>query len=252
MRRTRLNALWMFLLFVVVSQVVEAGLQIGLAASHVIDTHDHSWRPSIFIYWETASFLACIATTLLVGRLQHRRLREYGYATDGALRQVLWGSFWGLVAPSALIGMIAALGGFTFGSLAMSCQRLAFYTIGWLVAFFGVGIAEETTFRATAQITLGEAIGPWPAAIMISTIFAALHYFGKPGENLADAFSVGLLGLFMAFTVIRSGSISYAVGSHALFHYPPMSLYAPPHSGNTRQPVPTKLLTGGYHRTHSL
>src|SRR5260221_10942646 len=188
MRRARLNALWMFLLFVVVSQAVEARLQIGLAASLVIDTHDHSWRPSIFIYWETASFLACIATTLLVGRLQHRRLREYGYATDGALRQVLWGSFWGLVAPTALVGMIAALGGFSFGTLAMGGQKLAIYTIGWLVAFFGVGIAEETTFRATAQITLGEAIGPWPASIMISTIFAALHYFANPDEYFSDTF----------------------------------------------------------------
>ncbi len=84
--------------------------------------------------------------------------------------------------------MIAALGGFTFGSVAMSGQRLAMYAIGWLVAFIGVGLAEEATFRGTSQITLGESIGPWPAAIAISAIFGAVHYFLKPGENLADAF----------------------------------------------------------------
>ncbi len=74
-----------------------------------------------------------------------------------------------------------------------------------------------------------------------------MHYFLKPGENLADAFSVGLLGLFMAFTVIRSGSIWYAVGFHALFDYAALFLYGAPNSGNQGQPVPTKLLTGGYH-----
>lgn len=246
MRRTRLNALWMFLLFVVVSQVLEGLLQWAIGRTNLVD-NDRTWRPSIFIVFEAASAVAMIATSLVVCWPQRRRLRELGFALDGAGRQLLWGSFWGLVAPSALIGMIAALGGFSFGTLAMSGQRLAIYTVGWLVAFFGVGIAEETTFRATAQITLGEAIGAWPAAIVISTIFAALHYFVKPGENLADAFSVGLLGLFMAFTVIRSGSIWYAVGFHALFDYAAIFLYGAPNSGNQGQPVPTKLLSGGYH-----
>jgi membrane protease YdiL (CAAX protease family) len=191
--------------------------------------------------------VATIGASLLVCWLQRRRLREVGFAGDGALRQALWGALWGLVAPSALIGMIAAFGGFTFGSIAMSGQRLALYAIGWLAAFIGVGLAEEATFRGTAQFTLGESIGPWPAAIAISAIFGAVHYFLKPGENLADAASVTLLGLFMAFTVIRSGSIWYAVGFHTLFDYAAMYLYGAPNSGNNFQPVPTKLLTGGYH-----
>jgi len=237
----------MFIVFVVFSQLLEAGLQYGLAMSHVIDTSDHSWRPSIFVYWEAAAFLAAVVASLVVCWLQGRRLRELGFAGDGALRQVLWGAFWGLVAPTALVGAIAAFGGFTFGTVAMSGQRLATYAIAWLVAFIGVGAAEEAGFRGTPQITLGETIGPWPAAIVISAIFGAVHYFLKPGENLADAASVTLLGLFMAFTVIRSGSIWYAAGFHALFDYAAMYLYGAPNSGNEGQPVPSKLLTGGYH-----
>ncbi len=245
--RNRLASLGMFFLFVVLSQALAAGLQFGLAMSHVIDTNDQSWRPSIFIGWETAAFVASVAVSLLICWLQGRRLRELGYDGTGVVRQILWGSFWGLIAPTALIALIATLGGFSFGTVAMSGQKLALYTVGWLVAFFGVGVAEEAQFRATPQITLGESIGPWPAAIAISTIFALVHYFLKPGENVADALSVGLLGLFMAFTVIRSGSIWYAVGFHALFDYAAMFLYGAPNSGNGGQPVPTKLLTGGYH-----
>ncbi len=247
LRRTRLNAFWMFLLFVVASQAFDYALGEGLLRAHAVDVNDRTWRPSIFIWFESVSFAAMIGASLLICWLQRRRLRELGFGAKGALRQGLWGAFWGLVAPTALIGMIAAFGGFTFGSIAMSGQRLAIYAIGWLVAFIGVGLAEEATFRGPAQITLGESIGPWQAAIAISAIFGAVHYFLKEGENLADASSVTLLGLFMAFTVIRSGSIWYAVGFHTLFDYAAMYLYGAPNSGNGGQPVPTKLLTGGYH-----
>jgi membrane protease YdiL (CAAX protease family) len=248
LRRTRLNAFWMFLLFVVVSQALDFALEEGLARTPLVNVNDRTWRPSIFIWFELVSFVAVIGASLFVCWLQRRRLREVGFAGDGALRQALWGALWGLVAPTALIGMIAAFGGFTFGSLAMSGQKLAIYAIGWLAAFTLLGAAEEATFRGAAQFTLGEAIGPWPAAIAISAIFGAIHYFLKPGENLADAASVTLLGLFMAFTVIRSGSIWYAVGFHALFDYAAMYLYGAPNSGNNDgASIPTRLLTGGYH-----
>src|SRR5258708_3077160 len=51
----------------------------------------------------------------------------------------------------------------------------------------------------------------------------------------------------VAFTVIRSGSIWYAVGFHALFNYAAMYLYGAPNSGNDGRPIPTRLITGGYH-----
>lgn len=246
LRRTRLNAFWMFLLFVVVSQILENGIGFILVTGHFVDPTDRTWTPDKFIWWEATSFVIAIVASLAVCWLQRRKLRELGFAGNGALRQVLWGSLVGLVAPTLLIAVIAACGGFSFGTLAMSGQKLVLYTLGWFAAFVGVGLGEEAGFRATPQITLGEAIGPWPAAIVLSTIFALVHYFLKPGENLADALSVGLLGLFMAFTVIRSGSIWFAVGFHALFDYAALFLYGAPNSGNEGKPIATKLLTGTY------
>jgi len=76
----------------------------------------------------------------------------------------------------------------------------------------------------------------------------ALHYFAKPNETIADALSVGLLGLFMAFTVIRTGRIWWAVGFHALFDYAALFVFGAPNTGNQGgQPLPTKLLAGGFH-----
>jgi membrane protease YdiL (CAAX protease family) len=247
-RRTRWFAFLMFLLFVVVSQVLEAAVPFAIVKLGWIDSSDQTWRPTLFIWYEAVVFGAALVAALVVCWVQRRRLRELGLAPEGALRQMLRGSILGLIAPTLLILGIAALGGYSFGTLNMSGSRLAVYTLGWLVAFFLVGLSEEATFRGPSQVTLGEAIGPWPAAIVISLIFGAIHYFLKSYENLADATSVALLGLFMAFTVIRSGSIWFAVGFHALFDYAALFVYGAPNSGNNDgQPIPTKLLTGGYH-----
>src|SRR5262249_31302372 len=80
----------------------------------------------------------------------------------------------------------------------------------------------------------------------LSAIFGAVHYFFKPMETVADALSVGLLGLFMCFTVRQTGAIWFAVGFHALFDYAAIFMFGAPNSGNGGNPVSTKLLTGVY------
>src|ERR1051326_9076403 len=231
--RTRLGAFVLFLIFIVLSQLIEWGLGTLALRLHLVDISDRTWRPSLFIAFEGVTALAALGASFAIVAIGRRSMRELGYAGNGA---------------GKLIVAIVALGGFTFGAFAMHGTQLAAYTLAWLVAMFGIGLAEELTFRGPAFLLLGETIGLWPAAIVASAIFAALHYFGKPGENLADALSVGLLGLFMAFTVIRTGSIWFAVGFHALFDDVALYVLGAPNSGNhAGEPLPTRLLTGGYH-----
>jgi len=246
--RTRLGAFVLFLLVVVISQLAEWGLGTLALRMRLIDVSDRTWRPSLFIAFEGVSALAVLIASLAIVAIARRSMRELGYAGNDAGKLIVAGSAIGAAAPMLLIAAIAALGGFTFGTFAMHGAQLAAYALAWLVAMFGIGIAEEMTFRGPAFLLLGEAIGLWPAAFVTSLIFASLHYFGKPGENLADALSVGLLGLFMAATVIRTGSIWFAVGFHALFDYVALYVLGAPNSGNNAgQPLPTRLLTGGYH-----
>jgi membrane protease YdiL (CAAX protease family) len=247
-RRTRLNAFLMFIVFTVAVNVFQPALGAFLVfVAKVIDANDRTWHPSTFIWWEAASFIACFAATLIVAWLQRRQLSELGYRLRGAFGQLWRGSLFGIVAVVLLVSSIAALGGFSFGHLAMSGTRLAAYTIAWLVAFIGVGLAEEAEFRSAGQILLSEAIGAWPAIAVISLLFGGIHYFQKPMENLADATSVTLLGVFMAFTVLRSGSIWFAVAFHTFFDYCALFVFGAPNSGNFGKPVATKLLTGDYH-----
>ena len=245
----RLKAFLLFLAFAVLANLLEPAISwLVLIKAHAIDATDRSWRPSLFIWFESCATLAALLATWIVARLGSRSMSSLGVGAPAA-KQMAVGSLFGLLSVAILVGGIAALGGFSPGHIAMSGMPLVTYVVAWLIAMFGIGFTEELSFRGAGLITLGEAIGFWPAAIVISAIFAAVHYFGKgPAENLADALSVGLLGLFMSFTVLRTGSIWFAVGFHALFDYAALYIFGAPNSGNRGgAPIDTRLLTGTFH-----
>ena len=245
--RTRLGAFVLFVIYAVVMVALEFGIEWLVPRLHLVDLNDRTWRPSLFMLIEATTTLAALIATFVIMAIGRRSMRELGYGTQGAGKLLAAGSLTGIAAPMLLIVAIAALGGFTFGSVAMHGTQLVAYALAWLVAMFGVGIAEELLFRGPGFFLLGESIGMWPAAVVMSALFVLAHA-GKPGENAADLASVGLLGLLMAFTVIRTGSIWFAVAFHAFFDYVAIYVLGAPNSGNHGgQPIPTRLLTGGYH-----
>ena len=85
-------------------------------------------------------------------------------------------------------------------------------------------------FRAYPLFTLREGLGFWPAAILLSLLFGAFH-LSKPGENPIDLLNLVLLGLFLCFTVQRTGSVWFAVGFHAAFDFCALFVYAAPNGG---------------------
>jgi len=245
--RTRLGAFVLFLIVAILPDVIIGVPITALIRMGVIKAPEMTWRPTLFLFGEGLTILGVLIASVIVAKLGGRSARDLGYGAKNAGTLLLAGSVLGLAAPMLLIAGIAALGGFTFGTLAMHGTQLAAYALAWLAAMFALGLAEEMTFRGPALFLLGDAIGLWPSALLTTAIFVLLHAF-KPGENVADLTSVGLLGLFMAFTVIRTGSIWFAVGFHALFDYTALYVLGAPNSGNHGgEPLPTRLLTGGYH-----
>jgi CAAX protease family protein len=243
----RVKGFVFFLVYAAASNLLGWGIGALVVAAHLFDVADRSWHPSVFLIGETAGALGSFFATWIVVALSGWKFSRLGYRAEHAWRDFLIGSLFGLTAVVILVGAIAALGGFTFGTIAMSGPRLAQFIFAWLAAMLMIGVAEEMDFRAAGLLTLAEAIGFWPAAIALSALFGAVHYFFKPMENLADALSVGLLGLFLCFTVLRSGAIWFAIGFHALFDYAALYVFGAPNSGNGGRPIATRLLTGTYH-----
>ena len=96
--------------------------------------------------------------------------------------------------------------------------------------FLAVGFAEEFLFRGYLQFTLTEGMGFWPAALLLSLIFGAVH-LRNPGEGVVGALSVFAIGMFLCLTLRRTGDLWLAIGWHAAFDFGETYLYSVPNSG---------------------
>jgi len=143
--------------------------------------------------------------------------------------------------------LLRLFGAASFEGVALQGQTLAKFALLWAAAFLLLGFAEEFVYRGYSQATLSDGMGFWSAAILLSAIFGAVHYFFKPMENWMDGLSVGLFGLFWCFTLWRTRTLWFAIGFHAMSDYADMVLFAQPNTGNNGQRLTGHLLNVSYH-----
>lgn len=169
---------------------------------------------------ELETFAIAVGLTALFGFFEGRRADEYGLPIRDAFRGRFWEGFAVGVCWTAIIAVLMiALGGMQVRGLALHGWSLLFMGLAWLGANAIVGLAEEAWFRGYLLQSLGRGIGFWPAAIVLSLWFVAEHYFFKTGENVWDCISIFAFGMLVCFTVLRTGSLWFAVGLHAAFDY---------------------------------
>lgn len=167
---------------------------------------------------------------------EHRRVDSYGLPVKCAFS---WTTFEGVAAGIIMavvvaLGMIA-LGGMQINGLAGSGGVLLLSALAWLGACVCVGVAEEFWFRSYLQQTLWKSVGFWPASIVIALIFAAEHYFFKDGENVWDVITLVSLSLLLSYSMLRTGTLWFAVGFHFAFDY--MQLFVIGTPNGTRIPI---------------
>jgi len=171
-------------------------------------------------FGEGVNFLVALICTIPFAIYEHRGVFSYGLPLRGLLGARLWEGFIvGIVMAGAVaVGMIA-LGGMQVKGFALTGNALLYSGLAWLGANICVGIAEEFYFRSYFLQALWRSIGFWPAAIVIAAIFAAAHYFFKPGENIWDVITLVTLSLWLCYTVLRTGNLWFAVGFHIAFDF---------------------------------
>jgi len=180
---------------------------------------------------EIALFLAALVPAIIMGAFEHRSLRDYGLPGRGAFGKHFWvGAVWGIVSISVLICAMRGVHVFDFGTLALHGPRIWKWALWWGLFFLFVGFFEEFTFRGYTLFTLNTDMGFWPAAVVLSTVFGGIHLTNN-GEGLVGALSAGLIGLFLAFTLRRTGSLWWAVGFHQAFDWGETYFYSVPDSG---------------------
>ena len=187
--------------------------------------------PAILLFLEGGNFAILFAVTAVMALLEHRNIGDYGLPSQGIFGKNFWlGALLGIAEISALMGLIAAFGGYSFGNLVLQGGGALRWGAVHMVLFLVVGLYEEFLFRGYAQFTLGQTMGFWPAAVLLSAGFGYVH-LSNGGENWIGAVSVAIVGLLFAFTLRRSGNLWYAVGLHASFDWGESFLYSVPDSG---------------------
>lgn len=200
-------------------------------------------HPVDFLVSDGLGFLATLIAAAVMSRIEKRPLREDGLPLHAAaIRKLGWGLVWGTLAVVLLMLGIRLLGGVAFEGLALHGSELAGSAIVWGVSMIVLGFFEEFLFRGYPLVTLSRGIGFWPAAILLSAGFGALHFFTKPMETLADAAAVSFIALLVCFTILRTGDLWLAVGFHAAFDYFALAVFGAPNTANGGKPVTGRLL----------
>lgn len=165
---------------------------------------------------ELLIFFAVWFAGWLMSRLERRSTGAYGLPLQkSAISHFVRGYvLWGFVPLTILLLVMRLLGVFSFGNFSPLNADMIYWALVWGATFLAVGLFEEYAFRGYAQFTLADGIGFWPAAIILSIAFGAVH-MQNPGETRIGIVSAAAFGIFATATLWRTGDLWLAVGAHA-------------------------------------
>jgi uncharacterized protein len=199
------------------------------------------WRDMFF---EAALAISGLVPGFVMARIEDRPFAVYGLPGRQAFGKQFWvGTLWGIGSFSLLMFLLHTLGVFTLGHLALHGGRALKFAVFWAGYFLLVGFFEEFVVRGYLQFTLGNSLGFWPSALLLSLLFGATHRF-NPGETWMGELGAMAIGLFFCLTLRRTGSLWLAVGMHASWDWAESYLYSVPDSGGL---APGHLLNSSFH-----
>jgi CAAX protease family protein len=226
---------WRLLVFVAIAGIPFFTIQLVLALAGFRPDLAHGLPPTVILVAESVEFLCPLFAAWVMSHLENKSFRDYGLPARAAFGRSFWvGAGLGFVALLILLVGIRLCHGFYFGSVALGPAGVLYSGVMWAFAFLVVGFAEEFLFRGYALATLSDGIGFWPAAIVLSGLFGAVH-LQNLGENPTGALSAGLVGLLFCFGLRRTGSLWFAIGLHAAWDYGESFIFSVPDSGTLVQ-----------------
>jgi len=243
-RNGSLRPVWritLFLLFFALFSVA------GLAMLSLLPPGARAWSSLIVL-----SGAALLASWVLLARVEHRPLAALGFGLHSATtRETLLGIAVGGALIAATVVLLLATGAARFTADAgTAIDYLRF--LAWTLLFFAVAAAfEELIFRGYPFQVLVAWIGPWPAILVGSALFSALHA-GNPNITLVAFANIFLAGILLSVAYLRTRSLWFATGVHVGWNWSMASLFDFPVSGlgfetplYSAAPVGAEWWTGG-------
>lgn len=227
-----LRAGWRLLLYLLL--VAAVGFTLSLIVRfvfHGVGPHGRGFSALSVLVGDSYLFAAVLIPALIMGRIERRTLGDYGLPARGAFGARFWeGILWGFGLQVVTILLISAFGAAHVNGLAVSAAAGLRYGILWGIAFILVGLAEEFSFRGYTQFTLTTGMHFWPAAILLSVLFALTH-LRNAGENWVGALGVFCASLVLVLPLRRTGALWFSVGLHAGWDWTETYFFGVPDSG---------------------
>lgn len=225
-----LRAGWRFALFNILFFVIAFSILFVRRALTPGGFKGNSFTAPVVTLQELIFLFALFLTLTVMLRIEKRPFRlDFLPWQRGAGREFGSGLIYGLSAITLLLFGLRMLHALSFDSMALHGMQAVKFALFWAVAFLLVGIFEESFSRGYAQATLSQGIGFWPAAIVNSLIFAAIHMTNS-GESALGILSVLSVALFFCLTLWWTGTLWFAVGFHAAWDYGETFIYGVPDS----------------------
>jgi membrane protease YdiL (CAAX protease family) len=189
------------------------------------------FTPPVAIFSEGIMLFALLVATAVMALIEKRTYADYYLPLSQFLGKRFWqGVPYGFAMLSLLLVLIAAFRGFSLGTVALSGADALKFGALYGIAFLMVGLFEEFCFRGYMQATLGPGIGFWPAAIVLSILFGAIH-LRNGGEAWFGAAMAGSFGVLASFALQRTGNLWFPIGMHAAWDWSETFFYSVPDSG---------------------
>ncbi len=220
------QAFGFFAAAVLVGGLIDIGL---MSALHVKPDGAGPTLP-VMLGLEVSQWVGVVAATLMAVAAFKISVRDAGYDGEGAVRGLVLGGVLGFVLLSAIIGVLYATGFIHFAPLSFEGTTGLMWLAGFSALFLLVALVEEGLIRGPLLALIARAGGFWPAAIVTSLLFLALH-LGNKGETVIGIANVGLVGLALAWIRYRTGNLWLAIGYHATWDFAQSYVFGVPDSG---------------------
>jgi membrane protease YdiL (CAAX protease family) len=187
--------------------------------------------PGLVAISELATLAMILLASWIMALIERRKISQYGLPLRTPFPKKFWvGLLWGFLAISGVLFVMFLCHGVRITGADTHGSALALSALEWALAFVAVGISEEFTFRGYLQFTLTTGIGFWPAALLMSALFAFAHT-GNSGESLFGLIQVAAFGIFACIALRRTGNLWWPIGFHAAWDWGQTFFYGVPDSG---------------------
>jgi membrane protease YdiL (CAAX protease family) len=187
--------------------------------------------PGIVAVGDAATFGLVLLVSWIMTLIERRKVSHYGLPLRTPFPKNFWaGLLWGFLAISGVLFVMSLFHGFRITGIDTHGSALGLSALEWAIAFVMVGLSEEFMFRGYMQFTLTTGIGFWPAALLMSALFAFAHT-SNSGESVFGLMQVAAFGIFACIALQRTGNLWWPIGFHAAWDWGQTFFYGVPDSG---------------------